>query len=150
MTIEKMIGKDSVLLDLEVKNKKQLLEDLSKYIASIIGKEEREIFNILLEREKLGTTGIGKGVAVPHGKLPKLERIHLLFAKTKKPIEYESEDGQFVDLFFLLLAPEGSGADHLQALSEISKMARNRETRKTLREANNAEEIIKIFKSVDL
>ena len=71
MTIEKMIGKDSVLLDLEVKNKKQLLEDLSKYIASIISKEEREIFNILLEREKLGTTGIGKGVAVPHGKLPK-------------------------------------------------------------------------------
>ena len=103
MTIEKMIGKDSVLLDLEVKNKKQLLEDLSKYIASIISKEEREIFNILLEREKLGTTGVGKGVAVPHGKLPKLERIHLLFAKTKKPIEYESEDGQSVDLFFLLL-----------------------------------------------
>ena len=70
--------------------------------------------------------------------------------KPKKPIEYESEDGQFVDLFFLLLAPEGSGADHLQALSEISKMARNRETRKALREANNVEEIIKIFKSADL
>ena len=113
MTIEKMITKHSVLLDLEVKNKKQLLEDLSKNIASIIEEEEREIFNILLEREKLGTTGIGRGVAVPHGKLPKLEKIHLLFARTKKPIEYDSEDKQSVDLFFLLLAPEESGADHL-------------------------------------
>ena len=84
-----MITKHSVLLDLEVKNKKQLLEDLSKNIASIIEEEEREIFNILLEREKLGTTGIGRGVAVPHGKLPKLEKIHLLFARTKKPIEYD-------------------------------------------------------------
>ena len=130
MTIEKMITKHSVLLDLEVKNKKQLLEDLSKNIASIIEEEEREIFNILLEREKLGTTGIGRGVAVPHGKLPKLEKIHLLFARTKKPIEYDSEDKQSVDLFFLLLAPEESGADHLQELSEISKIARNREMRK--------------------
>ena len=145
-----MITKDSVLLNLEVKNKKQLLEDLSKYIASIVGQEEGEIFNILLEREKLGTTGIGKGVAVPHGKLLKLKTIHLLFAKTKKPIEYESEDKQFVDLFFLLLAPEGSGADHLQALSEISKMSRNRETRKALREASSVEEVIKVFKSADL
>ena len=137
MTIEKMITKHSVLLDLEVKNKKQLLEDLSKNIASIIEEEEREIFNILLEREKLGTTGIGRGVAVPHGKLPKLEKIHLLFARTKKPIEYDSEDKQSVDLFFLLLAPEESGADHLQALSEISKIARNREMRKALRAAKD-------------
>ena len=150
MTIEKMITKHSVLLDLEVKNKKQLLEDLSKNIASIIEEEEREIFNILLEREKLGTTGIGRGVAVPHGKLPKLEKIHLLFARTKKPIEYGSEDKQSVDLFFLLLAPEESGADHLQALSEISKIARNREMRKALRAAKDIEEIIKIFQSADL
>jgi|TARA_B100001750_G_scaffold227277_1_gene220772 PTS system nitrogen regulatory IIA component len=150
MTIEKMITKHSVLLDLEVKNKKQLLEDLSKNIASIIEEEEREIFNILLEREKLGTTGIGRGVAVPHGKLPKLEKIHLLFARTKKPIEYDSEDKQSVDLFFLLLAPEESGADHLQALSEISKIARNREMRKALRAAKDIEEIIKIFQSADL
>ncbi len=145
-----MITKHSVLLDLEVKNKKQLLEDLSKNIASIIEEEEREIFNILLEREKLGTTGIGRGVAVPHGKLPKLEKIHLLFARTKKPIEYDSEDKQSVDLFFLLLAPEESGADHLQALSEISKIARNREMRKALRAAKDIEEIIKIFQSADL
>ena len=150
MSIEKMITKHSVLLDLEVKNKKQLLEDLSKNIASIIEEEEREIFNILLEREKLGTTGIGRGVAVPHGKLPKLEKIHLLFARTKKPIEYDSEDKQSVDLFFLLLAPEESGADHLQALSEISKIARNREMRKALRAAKDIEEIIKIFQSADL
>ena len=150
MTIEKMITKHSVLLDLEVKNKKQLLEDLSKNIASIIEEEEREIFNILLEREKLGTTGIGRGGAVPHGKLPKLEKIHLLFARTKKPIEYDSEDKQSVDLFFLLLAPEESGADHLQALSEISKIARNREMRKALRAAKDIEEIIKIFQSADL
>jgi PTS system nitrogen regulatory IIA component len=88
------------------------------------GREEREIFDTLLQREKLGSTGVGGGIAIPHGKLPGLDRIFGLFARLPKPIDFEALDDQPVDLVFLLLAPEGAGADHLKALARIARLFR--------------------------
>ncbi|MEK9661554.1 MAG: PTS IIA-like nitrogen regulatory protein PtsN [Alphaproteobacteria bacterium] len=116
---------NAVIPSLRSGSKKQSLQDLSKVAAGVTGVDERQIFEVLLERERLGTTGVGNGIAIPHGKLPGLDRLHGVFARLEKPIEFESIDEQPVDLIFLLLAPEGAGADHLKALARVSRLLRN-------------------------
>ena len=88
------------------------------------GLDDRTIFETLLQRERLGSTGIGEGLAIPHGKLPKLDRLFGLVARLEKPIDFEALDGQPVDVLFLLLAPEGAGADHLKALARVARVLR--------------------------
>ena len=102
------------------------------------GLDERKIFEILLQRERLGSTGIGHGVAIPHGKLPKIERIFGLFARLDKPIDFEALDGEPVDLVFLLLAPESAGADHLKALALIARLLRDSNNARKLRSARDS------------
>ena len=92
------------------------------------------IFDTLMQREKLGSTGIGHGIAIPHGKLPKLEKLFGLFARLERPIDFELLDGQPVDLVFLLLAPEGAGADHLKALASVARLLRDPDIAHKLRE----------------
>jgi len=94
-----------------------------------------------LQREKLGTTAVGYGVAIPHGKLPKLEKLFGLFARLERPIDFEAMDGQPVDLVFLLLAPEGAGADHLKALARIARLLRDQDVAKKLRASRDAQAI---------
>src|SRR6186713_1430852 len=114
MPITDLVAPEAILPALKVNSKKQALQELAARAAELTGQNERSVFEVLLQREKLGTTAVGYGVAIPHGKLPKLEKIFGLFARLDRPIDFESMDGQPVDLVFLLLAPEGAGADHLK------------------------------------
>jgi len=139
MDIAELISPDSILASLRVANKKQLLQELAKRAAPLSGIEERIIFETLTERERLGSTGIGSGTAVPHGRLPNLPRIFGLFARLEKPIAFEAVDDQPVDLVFLLLTPDKAGADHLKALARISRLLRDRTVCAKLRGTDQAD-----------
>ena len=116
MEIIDLITPQSIIPDLHVTSKKQVLQALSQRAAEIAQEHERTIFEVLLARERLGTTGVGAGVAIPHGTLPGLNRIFGVFARLDAPVDFEAVDEQPVDLLFLLLAPESAGADHLKAM----------------------------------
>ena len=121
MEIVDLISPAGVVPNLRATSKKQALQELARRAAELPDIPERAIFDVLLERERLGTTGVGNGIAIPHGKLPNLPRLHGLFARLEKPINFDSIDEQPVDLIFLLLAPETAGADHLKALARVSR-----------------------------
>ena len=139
MEIADLISPASVVANLRVGSKKQALQDLAKRAAETTGLSERAIFEVLLERERLGTTGVGNGIAIPHGKLPGLRRLYGLFARLETPIDFDSVDEQPVDLIFLLLAPEAAGADHLKALARVSRLLRDRAVCEKLRGADQAD-----------
>ena len=124
MDLGDLIAPDAVIGSLKANSKKQVIQAIAEKAAAKTGIPEREIFETLLQREKLGSTGVGGGIAIPHGKLPGLERIFGLFGRLPKPIDFEALDDQPVDLVFLLLAPEGAGADHLKALARIARLFR--------------------------
>ena len=125
MEINDLISVESVDANLRVTSKKQALQELSKLAAGITGEHERGIFDVLMERERLGTTGVGNGIAIPHGKLPSIDRMYGVFARLEAPVDFQSIDEQPVDLVFLLLAPETAGADHLKALARVSRLLRD-------------------------
>jgi PTS system nitrogen regulatory IIA component len=137
MEVSDLLALESVIADFRVASKKQALQEMSRHAALITGQDEQAIFDILLEREQLGTTGVGDGLAIPHGRLSGLEKIYGFFAKLETPIDFDSIDDRPVDLIFLLLAPEGAGADHLKALARISRLLRGPTFCEKLRGANN-------------
>ncbi|MBM3572881.1 MAG: PTS IIA-like nitrogen regulatory protein PtsN [Alphaproteobacteria bacterium] len=139
MEIQNLITAKGVVPALRATSKKQVLQELAKRAALLTGLDERFIFDILLEREKLGTTGVGHGIAIPHGKLAQLDRLFGLFARLDRPIDFGSVDDQPVDLIFLLLAPESAGADHLKALARVSRLLRDKATTTKLRGCDNAD-----------
>src|SRR6478735_9509303 len=124
MPLLDFLDPQAVLPALRVNGKKQALQELASHAARITGITDTAIYEALLQRERLGSTGIGEGVAIPHGKLPGLTRIFGLVARLDKPIDFEALDGQHVDILFLLLAPEGAGADHLKALARGARALR--------------------------
>jgi nitrogen PTS system EIIA component len=128
MDLSDLIEPRAVMPSLRANSKKQLLQLLAEKAAQITGLPEREVFDTILQRERLGSTGVGNGIAIPHGKLAGVSRITGVFARLETPVEFESLDDQPVDLVFLLLAPEGAGADHLKALSRIARVLRDGET----------------------
>jgi PTS system nitrogen regulatory IIA component len=125
MPLSDFLEPGAVVPVLKAHTKKQALQDLAERASSICGVGEREIFDTLLQRERLGSTGIGKGIAIPHGKLPKVDRLFGLFARLEKPIDLEALDSEPVDLVFLLIAPEAAGADHLKALARVARILRD-------------------------
>ena len=134
MEISDLLTPGAVIPKLAASSKKQALQELSKMRSRLTGLNERTIFDTLLERERLGTTGVGNGIAIPHGKPAGLDRLYGVFARLDKPIDFDSVDEQPVDLIFLLLAPESAGADHLKALARISPAAaQSRDLRKAAR-----------------
>jgi PTS system nitrogen regulatory IIA component len=139
MELSDLIGLDCVVPALKATSKKQALQELAAAASPRCGVHEREIFDVLLERERLGTTGVGKGVAIPHGKLADLDQLYGVFARLAQPIDFEAIDDQPVDLVFLLLAPESAGADHLKALARISRLFRDDTICAKLRGASRAE-----------
>jgi nitrogen PTS system EIIA component len=145
MTITDLVAPEAILPALKVNSKKQALQELAARAAELTGRGEREILEILQQREKLGSTGVGNGIAIPHGKLPKLDRLFGLFARLDRAIDFESLDGQPVDLVFLLLAPEAAGADHLKALARVARLLRDPDTAKKLRESRDAEAIYAVL-----
>jgi PTS system nitrogen regulatory IIA component len=126
MEIADLVTPASVIANLRAANKRQALQELAKRAAALTGRHERAIFEVLLERERLNTTGIGNGTALPHGRLPELPRLYGLFARLEKPIDFEAIDNQPVDVIFMLLTPASAGADHLKALARISRLLRDR------------------------
>jgi PTS system nitrogen regulatory IIA component len=124
MPLLDFLDPQAVLPSLRVNSKKQVLQEIAAHAARLTGLDAAAIFETLLQRERLGSTGIGEGIAIPHGKLAGLTRIFGLVARLEKPIEFEALDGQQVDILFLLLAPEGAGADHLKALSRVARVLR--------------------------
>ena len=145
MLITDLVAPEAILPALKVNNKKQALQELAARAAELSGQNERSIFEVLLQREKLGTTAVGYGVAIPHGKLPKLTKMFGLFARLDRPIDFEALDGQPVDLVFLLLAPEGAGADHLKALARVARLLRDQDTANKLRAARDAQALYAVL-----
>lgn len=141
MDISDLIVPESVIANLRVTSKKQALQELAKKAADLTGQPERALFEVLMERERLGTTGVGHGIGIPHGKLPELERLYGLFARLETPIDFDAIDDHPVDLIFVLLAPETAGADHLKALARVSRLFRDRAVCDKLRGTDSAEAI---------
>jgi len=145
--MQELIRQEGILANLKASSKKQALQELAKRAADITGQPERAIFDVLIERERLGTTGVGNGIAIPHGKLSTLNRVYGLFAKLERPIDYDAIDERPVDLMFLLLAPEQAGADHLKALAKVSRMLRDAETCQKLRGCTTADAVFALLTS---
>jgi nitrogen PTS system EIIA component len=139
MEISDLIEPRAVMASVRAANKKQALQEIARRASEITGEPERAIFDVLIERERLGTTGVGSGIAIPHGKLAALKRLYGVFARLETAIDFESIDGQPVDLVFLLLAPAGAGADHLKALARVSRLLRDRAVCEKLRGSDSAE-----------
>jgi PTS system nitrogen regulatory IIA component len=139
MDIIDILQPNGVIANMRAANKRQALQELAKRAAQLVGKPERAVLDVLLERERLGTTGIGHGTAIPHGRMPDLPKIHALFARLEKPIDFEAIDNQPVDLIFLLLTPANSGADHLKALARISRLLRDKAICDKLRGTDRAD-----------
>jgi nitrogen PTS system EIIA component len=134
-----LIGPDAVLANAKATGKKSLLAELAHRAAGLYGVEERRLFDLLVERERLGSTGIGGGIAIPHGRMPSLACPHGLFARVSAPVDFDAIDERPVDIFFLLIAPEGAGADHLKALARVSRLLRDHALVDKLRATESAD-----------
>jgi PTS system nitrogen regulatory IIA component len=136
MEIADLLSPEAVVSHIKVGSKKQLLQELARHAAELTKLSERRIYDTLAEREKLGSTGMGQGIAIPHGRLQGIEKMTGLFARLDHPVDFGAADDQPVDLVFLLLAPEGAGADHLKALARVSRLLRNQSVCEKLRAAS--------------
>jgi PTS system nitrogen regulatory IIA component len=145
MLLTDLVAPNAIIPALKVNGKKQALAELAARAAELSAQNERTILEILQQREKLGSTGVGNGIAIPHGKLPKLTRLFGLFARLDRPIDFEALDGQGVDLIFLLLAPETAGADHLKALARVARLLRDPDVARKLRESRDAEALYAVL-----
>jgi nitrogen PTS system EIIA component len=145
MPLTDLIAPAAVIPALKVISKKQALQELAGRAADLTGQNERAILDVLVQREKLGSTAVGNGIAIPHGKLAKIERLFGLFARLARPIDFEALDGQPVDLIFLLLAPESAGADHLKALARVARLLRDPDIVHKLRASHDAEALYAVL-----
>lgn len=135
MDLGDLLVPEGIIPSLKVTCKKQALFELAQAASEITGLEPREIYDTLLQRERLGSTGLGRGIAIPHVKFKSLKRVYCLFARLDEPIDFDSQDNQKVDLIFTLLAPEHASGDHLKALARISRLVRDPQTLERLRAA---------------
>jgi nitrogen PTS system EIIA component len=138
MDLSDLVTQKSIMPSVKVASKKQLLQVLSEKAAEITGLSERDIFDTIMQREKLGSTGVGNGIAIPHGKLKNVGSITGIFARLETPVDFEALDDEPVDLVFMLLAPETAGADHLKALSRIARILREPDMVSKLRQTKDA------------
>ena len=145
MKLSDILSANSVMLSVKTKSKRQLLQDISEFAAKTTKVDDRIIFDALLERENLGSTGFGSGVALPHCRLAELDRVYGFFVKLATPIDFEAIDNKPVDIIFLLLSPESSGADHLTALAQISRLLKDKNLITKLRDAGSHEEILALL-----
>ena len=139
--MQQILSPEGIIAGMRATSKKQVLQELAKAAGRLTGENDRAIFEILLDRERLGSTGVGRGVAIPHGKLASLNGIFGLFAKLQRPVDFDAIDDQPVDLVFLLLAPEASGAEHLKALAKVSRLLRDERLCEKLRGCDSADAI---------
>lgn len=135
----------SVVASMTAGNKAEILKQMSELAAATTGKDTHAVFDILWEREKLGTTGVGFGIAIPHGRVEGLDKVYGFFARLTESVPFDSIDDKPVDLVFLLLAPESAGADHLHALAIVSRLLRDAKLCDQLRKAKNETELHRIL-----
>lgn len=145
MDLSDLLSADAVMASLHAQSKKQALQEVCETASRQTGLAEREVFDTILQRERLGSTGVGHGVAIPHGKLRSIDRLVGVFARLLKPVEFDALDDQPVDLVFLLLAPESAGADHLKALARIARVLREPAVAQKLRGARDAGELYSVL-----
>ena len=141
MELADIVSQESVIPCAKVASKRQLLELLAEKAAGLVGVEAHTIFETLIAREQLGSTGLGNGIAIPHGKIKDLPGVTAVFARLVQPIDYDAVDDQPVDLVMMLLAPEGSGADHLKALSRVARLLRTEGVVEQLRATKDPEKL---------
>lgn len=150
MKIMDILVRDGAILDLASDTKEAVLEEMARSLAAAEkGLSAERLLQVLLEREALQSTGIGEGVAIPHGKMPGLEHLVACFARSVKGVDFESIDGQPTHLFFLLVVPEHSGGQHLKALARISRFFRDAEFRKKLMGAASLEDVFRAIEEED-
>lgn len=147
MNIVGLLDEKTVLPELDVRNKKETLDKLISSLMSKVGEQElKAIREAVFEREEIMSTGVGKGLAIPHGKASGIQQNYAAFAVLKQPVDYEAIDGEPVVLVFLLVGPQSSNSMHIKMLSRISRLMNNNDFRHGLQECNTAEEIIELFK----
>ncbi|HHK73633.1 MAG TPA: PTS IIA-like nitrogen-regulatory protein PtsN [Rhizobiales bacterium] len=145
MDLTDLIAPDSIISPLRANSKKQVLQELANKAAELTGLDARDIFETILQRERLGSTGIGHGVAIPHGKLEGIDRIFGIIARLSSPVDFEAVDEEPVSIVFLLLAPENAGADHLKALALVSRLVKDRSILDKISYADDARSIYAIL-----
>ena len=149
MQLSEFLDFDAIKASLPGGNKRSLLQQLAQLAAQRIGADPAALLTSLSERERLGSTGFGQGVAIPHGKVAGLTRIYALFARLSEPIDYKAIDGAAVDLVFLLLSPPDAGAEHLKALAAISRVTRNAATLEKMRGARSRDALAAVLIGAD-
>jgi len=145
MELSDLLDSGSVVANLRATSKKQALQELARKAADVTDLDERKVFGVLMDRERLGTTGVGSGIAIPHGKLADLDRLYGIFARLEKPVDFQSIDDRPVDLIFVLLAPEEAGADHLKALARVSRLLRDHDICDKLRATGESDALYAIM-----
>ena len=145
MELADILSEESVIVCSGLKTKSEVLREFAERAAKITGCSAGQVFEALSDREALGSTGLGNGIAIPHGKLAGLDGVTAIFARLDNPIDFEAVDDQPVDLMMMLLAPVGAGADHLKALARVARLLRNEGTVEALRRAGSASDIYAIL-----
>ena len=149
MQLTDLVAPNAILPALKVNSKKQVLHQLAARAAALSGQNERAIFDILMQREKLGSTAVGNGIAIPHGKLAGVDNIIGVFGRHLRGVDFDSLDGGPTHLFFLLVAPEDSASLHLKALARVSRLMKDPAFRERLSGAPDAAEIFRLIKEED-
>lgn len=149
MKITEVLHKEAILVDLKANDKKGVLEELSKPVSQIAGIKQQDLVRVLLEREQLGSTGIGGGIGIPHGKLKNLDNLVLGFGLSRKGIDFDSMDRRPTHIFFLLVTPENSTGLHLKVLARISRLLKNEDFKEKLLQISDAEEFLNEIGQVD-
>ncbi len=149
MFVSQFLDFDAIRIDLAVNNKRQLIAQLAQVAGARLAVDPAIIADALGDRERIGSTGFGGGVAIPHGKLPGLERVYAMVARLAVPIDYKAIDANKVDLVFLLLSPPGAGAEHLKALAAVSRLVRNAATVEKLRGARSRDALAAVVIGAD-
>ncbi|WP_339741145.1 PTS IIA-like nitrogen regulatory protein PtsN [uncultured Maricaulis sp.] len=145
MALADLIPDGGAAVDFGASSRKQVLQAMSETAGHATGLNPREIFEAVLQRERLGSTGVGQGVAIPHARLAGIDAVTGFFMRLRSPVDFESIDGQPADLIFLLLAPEDAGAEHLKALARVSRMLRREDVRQRLRAAPDADAVYAVL-----
>ncbi|MFY9286864.1 MAG: PTS sugar transporter subunit IIA [Alphaproteobacteria bacterium] len=143
--MRELLSPKAVVADLAAATKKDILIEIARHASVLAGKDAHNIFNVLWERERLGTTGVGYGIAIPHGRLEGLSSVQGFFIRLSQPVAFESIDDRPVDLIFLLLAPADAGADHLHALATVSRLLRDQKLCEQIRRAKDEATIYRLL-----
>lgn len=149
MKLLDVLPEEAILDDLKARDKKGVLEELAGPVAGLSGIDAKELVRVLLERERLGSTGIGEGIGIPHGKLKQLDRLFLGFGLSREGVDFDSLDGRPTRIFFLLLTPENTAGLHLKVLARVSRLLKNEPFREMLLKASDREEILELIREED-